>query len=140
MLHILPAPFRVSNTLCWLFTWSFSVPSIAQTVHPLMNYMTSLNELRQIPHTTKTFIGSNFSRFNRSWALTLYLKAECDPLHPLTGLSLYSSLSSWSRRHRLMDGERLKKNGLLEVSEEQRDWTIQWLEKTCRKLLKYLRV
>lgn len=116
---------------------------IAQTaaineLHDLLKWAKPIFTLK---HTTKTFIGCSLCRFNRSWALTLYLRAECDPLHPLTGLNLYSSFSSWGgERHRLMDGEwKSEEKGLSKVSDEQRDWTQQQLEKRCRKMLKYIK-
>lgn len=144
MLYILPAPSTVASTLCWVFIRRFSVLfhstncAAVNELHDLLKWARPSSTLK---YTTKTFIDCNLYRFNGSWALTLYLRAECDPLLPLTGLSLYSSLSSWGGgRHRLMDGEwKSEKKGLSKVSDEQRDWTQQQLEKSCRKMLKYLK-
>lgn len=110
---------------------------IAQTaaINELHDLLKRAKPIFTLKHTTKTFIGCSLYRFNRSWALTLYLRAECDPLHPLTGLNLYGSFSSWGgERYRLMDGEwKSEEKGLVKVFDEQRDWTKQQLEKKMQK-------
>lgn len=86
---------------------------IAQTaaINELHDLLKRAKPIFTLKHTTKTFIGCSLYRFNRSWALTLYLRAECDPLHPLTGLNLYSSFFKLGRGKTQINGWTMKEWG-----------------------------
>lgn len=99
------------HTLCWVFIWSSSAP----TVQPLTNYVMSLNELGRSPPSNRQPKLSLLSVFAVSMGAEPwpYLRAECDPLHPLTVLSLHSSLSSsWGKdTEKWIENERVRKKG-----------------------------